>query len=222
MKALLIPVKEFARAKERLAQHLPAARRAGLARAFAEDFFRVVQAARGFERVFVVSNEPEILERARTLGWETIPESRQNSESDSVDSASRWCAEGGVTSLLRLPVDLPIVAPEDIEMLFAQQPAAPGMVIVPSRDGDGTNALLRTPPALFSSHFGPGSFRKHLDAAAGAGAGICVVRNPRLEFDVDDCDDLGLLSSTQSLGSATAAWLADYRESQSRSRSASL
>lgn len=210
MNAVLIPVKEFSQAKQRLAADLPAAERASLARAMFEDAFAVVAATCGIDAVFVVSSEPVALERAHSLGWTTIPESRQLSESDSVDFASRWCADRGVRALLRLPIDIPLAEPRDIENLFEELEPAPAAVLVPSRDGTGTNALLRTPPSLFPSHFGLGSFARHLAEAAKCGARAKVVRNPRLELDVDDIEDLRVLSHCSRPGTATDSWLAAH------------
>lgn len=216
MRALLIPVKDLASAKQRLAQQFAPEARTALADALWQDFFEVVAATSGIDRVFVVSLEPRVLERTRSLGWEPIPESRQISESDSVDFASRWCEERGVDSLLRLPVDLPLVEPRDIQSLFDHATEARSVVIIPSRDGQGTNALLRTPPALFPSHFGPGSFAKHLAEAERANARITVLRNARIEVDIDDATDLALLNSTELQssirGERTRAWLAQHLE----------
>ena len=118
---------------------------------------------RSVSRIVVVSKESEALELARKAGWETIVESRQSSESASVDFASRECAAQGIDALLRVPIDLPLAEPVDIEGLFErldEAPAAvPSAVIVPSGDGTGTNALLRTPPELFPSRFGTEQLR---------------------------------------------------------------
>src|SRR5260370_17450930 len=96
--------------------------------------------------------------------WEILREERQISESHSVDAASRICEQKGVTGLLRLPFDVPLIQSSDIDELLTVECHAPGLVIVPSRDGTGTNAMLRMPPTLFPSHFGNGSFAKHLAA----------------------------------------------------------
>lgn len=207
MKAILIPVKEFREAKKRLAPHFLPDDRTALAEAMCEDFFSVVAATRCADRVFVISKEPGVLSRAQKLGWETIVESRQTSESDSVDAGSRYCAEKGVHALLRLPIDLPLVEPCDIEGVFEQLEVAPSVVLVPSSDGTGTNALLRSPAVLFPSHFGPDSFPRHLAEAEGCGASVRVMRNPRLELDIDELDDLRRLSNRLRPGSATARWL---------------
>ncbi len=207
MKAILIPVKEFREAKKRLAPHFSSDERAALALAMCEDFFEVVAAVRGVERVFVVSNEPEALSRAQQRGWETIRESRQTSESASVDAASQYCAGHGVKALLRLPIDLPLAQPRDIEAIFEKLAVAPAAVLVPSRDGTGTNALLRTPPGLFRSHFGQNSFALHLAEAERYSASACVLRNERLELDIDELEDLRSVSLHLEGSSATARWL---------------
>jgi len=209
MKAILIPVKEFHEAKKRLAPHFSPADRAALAEAMCEDFFSVVAATHSADRIFVISKEPGALIRARALGWETIVETDQTSESSSVDAGSRYCAERGVRALLRLPIDLPLVEPRDIEAVFEQLDEAPCVVMVPSSDGTGTNALLRSPAVLFPSHFGPNSFPRHLAEAKGCGARTRVFRNPRLELDIDELDDLRRLSHRLRPGSATARWLVE-------------
>lgn len=207
MKAILIPVKEFREAKKRLAPHFSPDDRAALAKAMCEDFFGVVAAVRCADRIFAISKEPQVLQWARELGWETIAESRQISESDSVDAASRYCAERGVQALLRLPVDIPLVEPGDIEAVFAVVGVAPSTILVPSGDGTGTNAILRSPPSLFPSHFGPNSFVRHLAEAEACGVRAQVFRNPRLELDIDEWDDSRKLAPLVRPGSATARWL---------------
>jgi 2-phospho-L-lactate guanylyltransferase len=147
------------------------------------------------------------MQAAEENGWELLREEQQISESVSVDAASRQCADCGVTSLLRLPLDVPLVQSTDIDDLLAVECAAPGLVIVPSRDGTGTNAILRTPPALFPSHFGAGSFAKHCAEAQRAGAQIVIRRNARLEMDVDDEADLRTLALQDLRGTETGAWL---------------
>lgn len=218
MKAILIPVKEFHEAKKRLAPHFSPAERAALAEAMCEDFFTVVAATRCADRIFVISKETGALSRARKFGWETIVEPRQTSESDSVDAGSRYCAEQGVQSLLRLPIDLPLVEPSDIEAIFEQLDTAPSVVIVPSGDGTGTNALLRSPAVLFPSHFGPNSFPRHLAEARRCDARTRVYRNPRLELDIDEIDDLRKLRNQLRAGSAAARWLIEHDVDRELSR----
>jgi 2-phospho-L-lactate guanylyltransferase len=207
MRALLLPIKDLRQAKQRLAPLLNAEERFALAEAMLADTIRAVRGVRRAERIFVVTNYIPAMQAAEANGWELLREERQISESVSVDVASQVCAERGVTSLLRLPLDVPLVQASDIDALLAVECAAPAVVIVPSRDGTGTNAILRTPPALFPSHFGSGSFAKHCGEVERAGAQIVVRRNVRLEMDVDDEADLRALVRWDLRGTETGAWL---------------
>ncbi|MGH9357143.1 MAG: 2-phospho-L-lactate guanylyltransferase [Terriglobia bacterium] len=208
MKALLIPVKNWRQAKQRLAPVLCPADRMALAAAMFEDVCAAAMTAQGVDQVFVISSYEPAMDRARALGWEVIGEERQLSESASVDFASRLCAERGVGSLLRLPADVPLIRPEDINLLFRRVSAGPSVVISPSRSGTGTNALLRTPPTVFGSHFGPNSFAKHLREVEKSGARCAVVRNVRLAMDIDDAEDLQAVLPLLSSATATGRWLA--------------
>jgi len=209
MRALLLPVKDLKNAKKRLMSVLTPEERFRLAEAMLADTIRAVQGVRAAEKIFVVTNYGPVMDLAGKNGWEVLREERQISESDSVDAASRICEERGVRSLLRVPLDLPLVQPGDIDELLNVECASPALVIVPSRDGTGTNAMLRTPPTLFPSHFGNGSFAKHLAKAGRAGARIIVRRNSRLEMDVDDAADLRALLEHDLSGTETGRWLRD-------------
>ena len=209
MRAILLPIKDFRNAKQRLADVLAQEERVGLMQAMMEDVFAAVRGVRRAERIFVVTNFAPAIHEAEESGWEILREDAQISESASVDGASRLCAERGVIALLRLPLDLPLVRAEDIDELLSLELSAPAAVIVPSRDGTGTNALLRTPPTLFPSQFGEGSFAKHCAATERAGAQVVIKRNVRLEMDVDDANDLRALLQYDLSGTATGKWLAE-------------
>jgi len=69
------------------------------------------------------------------------------------------------------------------------------VIIVPSADGTGTNALVRTPPDAIESRFGKDSFRAHLEQARVRGIAAEVMRPPDIVFDVDTPEDVAALLS---------------------------
>lgn len=209
MFALLLPVKDLRNAKQRLAGMLSAEERFSLADAMLADTVRAMTGVRRADRIFVVTNYEPAMQAARENGWQILAEERQISESVSVDDASHRIESLGFDAVLRIPLDLPLIQSRDIDELFAIECSAPNVVIVPSRDGTGTNAILRTPPTLFPSHFGSGSFAKHCGEAGAAGAQIHRRRNPRLEMDVDDESDLRKLLQHDLAGTHTGAFLSD-------------
>src|SRR5882724_767896 len=207
MRALLLPIKDLTNAKKRLIGVLTPGERFGLAQAMLADTIHAVRSVRRADKIFVVTNYLPAMRMASENGWEILQEERQISESDSVDAASRICQARGVRAVLRVPLDLPLIQPDDIDELFALEFESPALVIVPSRDGTGTNAILRSPPTLFPSHFGNGSFAKHLSEAGKVGARVIVRRNVRLEMDVDDESDLRALLEHDLGATETARWL---------------
>jgi 2-phospho-L-lactate guanylyltransferase len=196
MKALLIPVKDPAKAKTRLAGLLSQEERTRLAWTMFEDVSRAVSATPGPHRVVLVSSFEPALEHARGLGWEVLVERSQESESASVDWASRVLAERGFDTVMRLPADIPLVEARDIEELFSIELQSPAAVLVPSRAGTGTNAIIRTMPNLFPSRFGPNSLVLHKQEAARVGVECLIVNNARIALDIDDPDDVKLLLET--------------------------
>jgi 2-phospho-L-lactate guanylyltransferase len=207
MRALLLPIKDLRHAKQRLAGFLTPEERFALAHAMLADTLRAVRGVRKADRTVVVTNYEPAIRAAEENGWELLLEGQQISESVSVDGASRECERRGITSVLRVPLDVPLLQSSDIDDLLGTVCEAPALLIVPSRDGSGTNAILRTPPTLFPSHFGSGSFAKHCDEAERSAARILVRRNARLEMDVDDEADLRALAQHDLNGTETGMWL---------------
>ncbi len=193
MRYILIPVKDLARAKQRLASLMTQQERTRLAWAMLENTFAAAAAARNVDRIAVVTLYPPAVRLAEKYGMELIVETGQISESDSVDFGSREARRRGATAVLRLPIDLPLVGASDIETILECDRGEPSVVITPSRDGTGTNAILRRPPDLFPSHFGPNSLAKHLSEARQAGAECRIIHLPRIALDIDDPEDLAAL-----------------------------
>ena len=213
MRYILLPVKDLTRAKQRLAALLTQAERTQLAWAMLEHTFAAVAAVKGLKTktkidgVAVVTLYPPAIALAERYGFEVILEREQISESHSVDFGSRELAARGVESVLRLPLDLPLIQTEDIEMILAADTEpAPSCVIVPSREGTGTNAILRRPSTLFPSHFGANSLPKHLAEAERANAQCKLIEIPRIALDIDEPHDVAALLK-QSQSSSVSEWL---------------
>ncbi len=190
MRYILIPVKDLTRAKQRLAGLMSQEERTALAWALLESTFAAAAEVRNADKTAIVTLYPPAIELAEKYQFEVILEEQQISESVSVDFGSREARMRGATSVLRLPIDLPLIRTDDIESLLNMGGTSPSTVIVPSRDGTGTNAILRNPPDLFPSHFGPGSLEKHVAEAGRTGAACTLVENYRIALDIDEPEDI--------------------------------
>jgi 2-phospho-L-lactate guanylyltransferase len=182
----LLPVKSPALAKQRLSGVLSPAEREALARLMYERMLATLVAARGIDRIAVVTEDARTAEQARAAGALVFEEREQESHSRSADAACRRALDLGATTTLLLPIDVPLATPEEIESLIR-----PGIVLVPSADGTGTNVLGCTPPLAIPARFGPNSLQAHLRSAAGKQ--VEVLRLPGLMLDIDTLEDIAEL-----------------------------
>jgi 2-phospho-L-lactate guanylyltransferase len=187
----LLPVKAPANAKQRLSGILTPDQRERLARLMYEDVLEKLCSARGIDRVVVVTSDRTAADHARHAGALVFEEQEQRGHSHSADAAAQRAMSMGALTGLLTPIDVPLVTPAEIEELAAN--ARRGVVIVPSSDGTGTNALLRTPPDVIESRFGPGSFEAHWNQARARGVPAEVARPAGLMFDIDTPEDVAEL-----------------------------
>jgi 2-phospho-L-lactate guanylyltransferase len=185
----ILPVKSPKNAKQRLTGFLDAEQRETLARTLYRQTLAALVAAEGIDQVVVVTSDREVKEHALETAAMAFEEPEQLSHSASADTACLMAMEMGATAALLVPIDVPTVKPADFTQLAAAA-KRPGLAIVPSSDGTGTNALVRTPPNCIQSRFGPGSFRAHCDQALANGLQLHVLRLPGLMFDIDTPEDV--------------------------------
>ena len=184
----ILPVKSPQNAKQRLIGFLGVEEREALARTLYRQTLAALCQAEGIDRVVVATSDDEVAEHARSLGVMVFEEGQQVSHSVSADAACLRAIELGASTVLLVPIDVPTVTPADFSRLAAS--ARPGLIVVPSSDGTGTNALVRTPPDCIQSRFGPGSFGAHCDQAVANGLPLEVLRLPGLMFDIDTPEDV--------------------------------
>jgi 2-phospho-L-lactate/phosphoenolpyruvate guanylyltransferase len=190
MRYILIPVKDLSLAKKRLSPLLTQDERTRLASALLEMTFAVSTKVRNIDRIAVVTNFLPAMALAEKYEMEVIEESSQLSESVSVDYGSLELKMRGARAVLRLPIDLPLITAGDIETVLDCDRETRSIVVVPSRDGTGTNAILRRPPDIIPSHFGPGSLAKHMAEADRVKCECTLLNLPRIALDIDHPDDL--------------------------------
>lgn len=201
---ILIPVKNLATAKQRLAAVLDQAARTELAQAMLYDVVTTLAAWSRRPACALVTSDPFALELARQYDFEIIPDPANPGESGAIEMATRLCVERGGDSTLVIPADIPLIQATELDQIFAAAPVE-GSVLAPAADGRGTNAAFRRPADLFPLRFGNDSFKPHLAAARATGKPCIVLQLPSLALDVDNPEDLQQLlahpgeTSTQSL-----------------------
>ena len=190
MTICLVPVKGLSNALERLASLLSPQERARLSLAMLRDVMEILQRVKGLDGLMVVSREPAVGDIARQVGARVVEEPEDlTGESAAVDYGSRLLAGEGVKRVLVVPSDIPLAEEGDIEIVLRLDLGTPSVVIAPSQDG-GTNALLKSPPDVIPSRFGPDSLALHIREAEAKSVPYRVIRLPSLATDIDSLEDL--------------------------------
>jgi 2-phospho-L-lactate guanylyltransferase len=191
--AAVLPVKSFARAKQRLNEAIAGGDRRELAEAMVTDVLAALAAVPEIDDVVVVTAEPLAARAAERAGAAVVTDPEERGQSAAARRGIDAALERGAGRALLVPGDCPTLAPGELSRLLGRAPDEPSVVIVPDRHGSGTNALLLTPPAAVGPSFGTGSFARHAAQAAAAGATVKVCELPSLGLDVDTPDDLDAL-----------------------------
>jgi 2-phospho-L-lactate/phosphoenolpyruvate guanylyltransferase len=208
MKAIVVPVKEPSNAKSRLNILLSPSERRLLAWAMFLDVTGALADVSDLAKVFVVTSYDRAESHARDNGFDVLAEERQSSESASVDWAAETLAGRGFDCVLRLPADVPLIQGGDVAELLSIEVVPPASILVPSRDGTGTNAILRSPPGLFRSHFGPNSLALHIGECQRVRAAPVIISNKRIALDIDEPADIEVFLE-RGLGTETFRLLSD-------------
>lgn len=191
----IVPVKPLNQAKSRLSGVLSSEERVSLIRRMFIHTLEVLSQVDSIEHILVVSKDSNVLTLARDHNARTITERGSAQLNQALDRATQIVRGYGVSTVLVLPADLPLLTQKVVEDLLALSVNPPVMVIVPDRHGTGTNALLISPPGLIEYDFGPRSFNCHLARAKAAGARVEVCNIPSLGLDIDLPEDLEMLEA---------------------------
>jgi 2-phospho-L-lactate guanylyltransferase len=186
----ILPVKSFGAAKQRLAPALGSGARQALAQAMFADVLDSLRRAEGLDAVAAVTADPVADAAARDARVLVLRDTAKAGQSAAASIGIAYALAEGFERALLVPGDTPLLDPRDVASLLAVPRA---VSIVPDRHETGTNALVLSPPDAIAPSFGPGSLKRHVDAARAAGVSSPVVQLPTLMLDVDTGDDLAAL-----------------------------
>jgi 2-phospho-L-lactate guanylyltransferase len=208
MNAGILPVKKPSRAKTRLEHDFGDGRREAVARALLDDALGLL-AAVDFLDWWVVSDDPEVLDRARSDGHGAIDDPAGGLNA-ALEHALAVAATKGASSAVIVPADVPLATAGDVGDICDTGETS-DVVLVPSRRDGGTNALHLRPPNLLTPRFGTGSLQAHVGSAERSKLRCSVIDMPRLALDIDTIEDAKeLVRRDEAAGSATAALLIGY------------
>ena len=180
--AIVVPIKGFEQAKQRLAGRLDPRQRRDLAEAMASTVLDA--AAAGSLHTIVVTDDETVAAWAERRGARTCRPSASGLDLAVTEGVAR-AMELGFRRVVVSHADLPYA-----RSFAAVIEATESIVIVPDRHLDGTNVIALDAGSGFVFRYGPGSFERHRQEARRLTLSLGVLEDPSLSWDVDEAADL--------------------------------
>lgn len=189
---VIVLVKDFASAKQRLGPALGPRERRALARRNAR---RAIRAAGAGSRRLVVAGSEEVGAFVAKLGAEFLVEPRQEGQNTAAMRGITHAVANGAEAVIVLSSDLPFVTRRAVQRLLAAgaSEAAPVAVAVPAVGRGGTNALYMRPPSAINLHFGGDSLALFRHDAESKNVRFLIHHSTEMALDLDEPDDLARL-----------------------------
>jgi 2-phospho-L-lactate guanylyltransferase len=190
MHSALVPVKSLDEAKSRLAAHLTQAQRSALMLDMLHHVIYILQASNVLERISVVSPDQRVLDQAQAWGAHICIEEDMGHNPALTAAAARELA-AGVTTLLTISADLPLLQVNDVHGMI-EQSKHHTVVLAPSHDHTGTNALLVRPPLVLPYMFGLGSLQRYLSECQIRQLSSSLYTSIGVGLDIDTSEDFAI------------------------------
>jgi 2-phospho-L-lactate guanylyltransferase len=186
---VIVLVKDFGLAKQRLGPALSPRERRALARRNAERAIRA--AAAGLHRLVVAGSE-EAGALAGRLGAAYIVEPRQEGQNMAARRGIEHVLGQGAEAVLVMSSDLPFVKRRAVRAVLdaANAEKGPLALAVPAIGRGGTNALYLRPPEVITLHFGGDSLALFRHGAETKGVHFVIHESAEMALDLDEPVDL--------------------------------
>ena len=192
---ILMPVKDLAFCKQRLASVLSPQERQDLVLTLLENNLRILIAEFSEHDVLVITPDHIVARLAKRLGVRVLVEPVAQGLNVALQRGTHWSLANGYKQQLVLAPDIADLKAYELQELFDQMdspsvdPAVPRIGIALANDG-GTNALFTQPPNAIVFQFGPHSAKRMLSSSRQRGISNYLLRLPHLSLDIDTPDDL--------------------------------
>lgn len=190
---VIVPIKRFEMAKQRLSGWLDQPARRQLSQAMASWTLRELAKSRRINGVTVVTAEPSLRAQVAACGFELLDEPEGDHGLNAALSAAVTRLKGsGKADVGIVHADIPLfsVAEFDRMVMLHRSGRQRQVTLQVDRHGRGTNVRLCRPPEIIPCLFGPSSAQRHELHARSVGVHVAHLASPTLSLDLDQYDDV--------------------------------
>ena len=144
------------------------------------------------DKIILVSKDETVLKLGRSFGAVEIFDD-ESGVNNAIHLADQYLSDKEFDCSIIFPQDIPIMKSTDIDNLLGFVKSESSVIIVPSRQFNGTNALVRCPANIMDTRYDMGSYTFQIDAASTKTKNISIALIRRMMLDIDDEFDLAFM-----------------------------
>ena len=183
-------MKTFSVAKTRL--KLSKTQKEEICKAMLEEVLYTVSKSQLIDKIILVSKDETALKLGRQFNTVEIFDD-ESGVNHAVYLADQYILDNKYDRSIIFPQDIPIMRSSDIDSLLGFRESEKSVIIVPSRQLNGTNALVRSSTNMMKTQYDRGSYAFQLDAARAVSQNVSVALIRRIMLDIDDEHDLAFM-----------------------------
>ena len=186
----IIPVKTFSKAKTRL--NLQQDCKEEICSLMLQEVLRTVSDCKIVNQIILVTKDEDALKIGRQFNVVGIFDDELG-VNNAINLADEYLSDKNFDCSVIFAQDIPTMTSADIETLLGFIKSTNSVIIVPSRQFNGTNALVRCPSGLMQTKYDLGSYTHQIDAARTRTNNISIALIRRMMLDIDDESDLAFM-----------------------------
>ena len=163
-----------------------------ICKAMLEEVLYTVSKSQLIDKIILVSKDETALKLGRQFNTVEIFDD-ESGVNHAVYLADQYILDNKYDRSIIFPQDIPIMRSSDIDSLLGFRESEKSVIIVPSRQLNGTNALVRCSTNIMKTQYDRGSYAFQLDAAKAISQNVSVALIRRIMLDIDDEHDLAFM-----------------------------
>ena len=184
----IIPVKSFSKAKTRLT--ISSEKTVDMCKLMLGEVLQTISTSKKIDNTIIVSRDQSVFDIGKKFGVIEVFDELESGVNNAIILADEYISDSEFDTSIILPQDIPFFNSSDLDNLFSFFQRKNSVIIVPSRQFNGTNSLIRNPSRIMTTRYDEGTYKSHLDEAKCNNIDFSLVLIRRLMLDIDTKDDI--------------------------------
>ena len=184
----IIPVKSFSKAKTRLT--ISPEKTVNICKLMLGEVLQTISTSKKIDNTIIVSHDQSAFDIGKKFGVIEVFDELESGVNNAITLADEYISDSEFSTSIILPQDIPFFNNSDLDNLFSFFQRKNSIIVVPSRQFNGTNSLIRNPSRVMTTRYDEGTYKSHLDEAKCNNVDSSLVLIRRLMLDIDSQDDI--------------------------------